>query len=94
MIKLTTALLQMYNSYSGDDFWKKYTKTLNNFDSKGMEGVPRDIYAVATELIGKKYVTDWFNKEIPALGFMTPIDVIDKFDEGEIIIRSLLMRMH
>ena len=89
----------LLDEYPGDEKWLEFV----NYFVEEWESHPNkiallskvndpDISAVISFIVGGDSI-NWLESEIPALGGRTPICVLTKFPNGNIIIRSLLMRM-
>lgn len=96
MIKLTEELEGLYQGYRGDEAWEKF---VNNFpeapDADFLEfGIPGDIVKTLISKVGPvNHSKKWLVSNIPALDYCKPIDILRDYDNGEIVIRSVLMRM-
>lgn len=70
--------------YAGDDAWSKFAKA---------NGAPTEaIEDVAQSVLGDQSIC-WMRTPIPALGGLSPKQVLSEEQQGECALRSLIMRL-
>lgn len=94
MTKLTNRLSILYEEYPGDDAWSEYVSSFPEIDCSIFSNlnIDDDIAKAVVWHAGSKFAVKWLTKKIPSLDYQRPIDVME-LQEGNVILRSVLMRM-
>ncbi|WP_156420671.1 MULTISPECIES: antitoxin Xre/MbcA/ParS toxin-binding domain-containing protein [unclassified Sphingopyxis] len=71
--------------YPGDGAWSQFAQAVGAADDK----IPSVTYAV----LGDRSLS-WLEAPVPALDGKSPREVLNERPNGELIIRSLVMRIH
>lgn len=94
-----SAIDVLRNEYPGDEAWHRFVMvfrphwvTWQDKDSYLAKFGDEEIAVVLTASMGT-YSIDWFDKPCGALGKRTPADVARNEVLGNVILRTLLMRM-
>jgi len=96
---LPEELIEIFDSYLGNERWEKFVDCLT-VDKAAVDklvrtyGVSRSVAKAIEWHIGHEYAERWFNQEVPVLKNYKPIELINRFKDGEICLREILMRMH
>ncbi|WP_330961312.1 hypothetical protein [Photobacterium sp. 53610] len=98
MNKLPEDLKVLYNAYLGENAWNVFVSGLrsacvNPNDLLDLT-IPEDIAKVILSKVGPiEHTRRWLVLPVPALSNYNPLDILKNYEEGEIILRSVLMRM-
>ncbi len=90
--------MDLCNSYLGEHAWELFVRSLcladANLNGLSNLGVPSDIEKVLIYKVGPiEHTKRWLFSPVPALSYYKPIDIIRNYKEGEVILRTVLMRM-
>jgi hypothetical protein len=90
-------LKTLVDDYPGDAAWRKFSEYWSAMsgceDRRALIYLlqDEDLAAVVAGRMGE-HAASWVNKEVPALGKRTPVDIVRQ-SNGKTILRSLLIRM-
>jgi hypothetical protein len=96
MKKLTKELREVFLGYKGDEAWKRFSCQFPEASDSGLFefDIPPDIEKTLLCKIGPTdHSKKWLISEIPAIGYFRPIDVLNGYEHGEIVLRAILMRI-
>ncbi|MBQ0747360.1 MAG: hypothetical protein KBT82_14370 [Marinobacter sp.] len=98
MIKLPEELKDLSNSYLGESAWNRFVSNLYSCNATTDElcniGIPKDMAKAIICKVGPvEHSRRWLGTNIPALSNYKPMEILKNYQDGERVIRAVLMRM-